>query len=427
MDSSPNSISKVVAASFIGTAIEWYDFFLYGTAAALVFNKLFFPTFDPLVGTMAAFGTYAVGFFARPLGGIVFGHFGDRVGRKSTLVVTLVLVGVSTFLIGLLPTYETAGVVAPVLLIALRFVQGLGVGGEWAGAVLMVVEHGSRSRRGFQASWVQAGAPAGLLLATGVFAISKQMPDEAFFSWGWRVPFLLGLVPTLIGLFIRMKLFESPVFAKALEEKPVARVPIIDAIRSHPGSVLLAMGARMAENSCYYIFTVFSLTYASQVLRLDSQIALNGVLVAGAIHLFATIGCGALSDRIGRRPVYLGGAVLLAIVAFPFFMLMDTATTAGIGLAIVVGMLAHAAMYGPQAAFMSELFRTRVRYSGASLGYQLASPLSGGLAPFIAAALLRWSGNQPWPIALYLIAMASITIVAVLLAAETNRRELADR
>ena len=427
MESSANSTAKVVAASFIGTAIEWYDFFLYGTAAALVFNKLFFPTFDPLVGTMAAFGTYAVGFFARPLGGIVFGHFGDRVGRKSTLVVTLVLVGVSTFLIGLLPTYEAAGVIAPILLIVLRFVQGLGVGGEWAGAVLMVVEHGQSGRRGFQASWVQAGAPAGLLLATGVFALAKQMPEDSFFSWGWRIPFLLGLVPTLIGLFIRMKLFESPVFAKALEEKPAPRVPIIDAIRSHPGSVLLAMGARMAENSCYYIFTVFSLTYASQVLGLDSQIALNGVLIAGAIHLSVTIGCGALSDWIGRRPVYLGGAVLLGLVAFPFFALMDTATTMGISLAIVLGMLAHAAMYGPQAAFMSELFGTRVRYSGASLGYQLASPLSGGLAPFIAAGLLRWSGNQSWPIALYLIAMASITIVAVLLAAETNRRELGER
>lgn len=418
-----NSTAKVVAASFVGTAIEWYDFFLYGTAAALVFNKLFFPTFDPLVGTMAAFATYAVGFFARPLGGIVFGHFGDRVGRKSTLVVTLILVGVSTFLIGVLPTYESAGVVSPALLVALRFVQGLGVGGEWAGAVLMVVEHGRRGRRGFHASWVQAGAPAGLLLATGVFTLSTQLPDEAFFAWGWRIPFLLGLVPTLIGLLIRLRLLESPVFSRALAAQPAARVPIVEAVRSHPRSVLLAMGARMAENSCYYIFTVFSLTY-SQVLGLDSHIALNGVLIAGAIHLVVTIACGALSDRIGRRPVYLGGAVMLGLMAFPFFQLMDTATTAGIWLAIVLGMIAHAMMYGPQAAFMSELFGTRVRYSGASLGYQLAAPLSGGLAPFVAAALLRWAGNEAWPIALYLIAMALITIISVVLASETSRREL---
>jgi MFS transporter, MHS family, shikimate and dehydroshikimate transport protein len=428
MDSSPqNSTAKVIAASFIGTAIEWYDFFLYGTAAALVFNKLFFPTFDPLVGTMAAFATYAVGFVARPLGGIVFGHFGDRVGRKSTLVVTLILVGVSTFLIGVLPIYESAGVVAPALLVALRFVQGLGVGGEWAGAVLMIVEHGQRGRRGFQASFVQAGAPAGLLLATGVFSLSRLLPDDDFFAWGWRVPFLLGLVPTLVGLFIRMKLFESPVFAKAIEERPAVRIPVLEAVRSNPQSVLLAMGARMAENSCYYIFTVFSLTYVGQVLGLGPEVALNGVLIAGAIHLVVTIACGGLSDRVGRRPVYLGGAVLLGILAFPFFWLMDTATTAGIWLAITLGMLAHAAMYGPQAAFMSELFGTRVRYSGASLGYQLAAPLAGGLAPFIAAALLRWSGNEPWPIAVYLIAMASVTIMSVTLAAETSRHDLKDR
>jgi metabolite-proton symporter len=424
MDSPPNSTAKVVAASFIGTAIEWYDFFLYGTAAALVFNKLFFPTFDPIVGTMAAFATYAVGFFARPLGGVLFGHFGDRIGRKSALVITLVMVGVSTFLIGVLPTYEAAGVVAPALLIGLRFVQGLGVGGEWAGAVLMVVEHGHRGRRGFQASFVQAGAPAGLLLATLAFTLVAQLPEHDVIAWGWRIPFLFGLVPTLVGLFIRLRIIESPLFAKALAEKPPPRVPILEAIRQHPRSMLLAMGARMAENSCYYIFTVFSLSYAKQVMGLDPRVALIGVLIGGSVHLFATVLFGGLSDRIGRRPVYLGGALGLAVFAFPFFWLIGKGTDAGVWAAIAIGMVTHAAMYGPQAAFLSELFGTRVRYSGASLGYQLAAPLSGGLAPLIAAAMLKWTDNATWPVSLYLIGMAAITVVSVCLAAETSRRTL---
>jgi metabolite-proton symporter len=424
MDSPPNSTAKVVAASFIGTAIEWYDFFLYGTAAALVFNKLFFPTFDPIVGTMAAFATYAVGFFARPLGGVLFGHFGDRIGRKSALVITLVMVGVSTFLIGVLPTYEAAGVVAPALLIGLRFVQGLGVGGEWAGAVLMVVEHGHRGRRGFQASFVQAGAPAGLLLATLAFTLVAQLPEHDVIAWGWRIPFLFGLVPTLVGLFIRLRIIESPLFAKALAEKPPPRVPILEAIRQHPRSMLLAMGARMAENSCYYIFTVFSLSYAKQVMGLDPRVALIGVLIGGSVHLFATVLFGGLSDRIGRRPVYLGGALGLAVFAFPFFWLIRKGTDAGVWAAIAIGMVTHAAMYGPQAAFLSELFGTRVRYSGASLGYQLAAPLSGGLAPLIAAAMLKWTDNATWPVSLYLIGMAAITVVSVCLAAETSRRTL---
>jgi MFS family permease len=373
---------------------------------------------------MAAFATYAVGFFARPLGGVLFGHFGDRIGRKSALVITLVMVGVSTFLIGVLPTYEAAGVVAPALLIGLRFVQGLGVGGEWAGAVLMVVEHGHRGRRGFQASFVQAGAPAGLLLATLAFTLVAQLPEHDVIAWGWRIPFLFGLVPTLVGLFIRLRIIESPLFAKALAEKPPPRVPILEAIRQHPRSMLLAMGARMAENSCYYIFTVFSLSYAKQVMGLDPRVALIGVLIGGSVHLFATVLFGGLSDRIGRRPVYLGGALGLAVFAFPFFWLIGKGTDAGVWAAIAIGMVTHAAMYGPQAAFLSELFGTRVRYSGASLGYQLAAPLSGGLAPLIAAAMLKWTDNATWPVSLYLIGMAAITVVSVCLAAETSRRTL---
>jgi metabolite-proton symporter len=426
MSASPVSTptAKVVAASFIGTAIEWYDFFLYGTAAALVFNKLFFPTFDAVTGTMAAFATYAVGFFARPFGGILFGHFGDRIGRKSTLVITLVLVGVSTFLIGTLPTYDAVGIAAPALLVLLRFVQGLGVGGEWAGAVLIVVEQGNRNRRGFQASWVQAGAPAGLLLATGIFGLASRLPEDEFLSWGWRVPFLLGLVPTAVGLFIRLRVLESPLFAKSLTDRPPPRLPVIEAIRDHPRNVLLAMGSRLAENAAYYFFTVFSLSYATQYLKLNRDVALTGVMIGGVVHLIANVMFGALSDRVGRRPVYIGGALFLAAFAFPFFWLMETRESIAIWFAITIGLIAHAAMYGPQAAFLSELFGTRVRYSGASLGYQLAAPLSGGIAPLLAAAMLKWTDGEPWPVALYLIGMAMLTVVAVFLAAETNRREL---
>jgi metabolite-proton symporter len=417
-------VGRVVAASFVGTAIEWYDFFLYGTAAALVFPRLFFPTADPLTGTMAAFATYAVGFLARPLGGVVFGHYGDRIGRKSVLVATLMLVGVSTFLIGCLPTYEAVGPLAPALLVALRFVQGLGVGGEWAGAVLLVVEHGSVRRRGFHASWVQAGAPAGLLLATGAFGLAALLPEEEFLAWGWRVPFLFGIVLTGVGLFMRFTVLESPLF-RAAQTRPDAGLPILEVVRRYPRNVLLAMGARMAENGYYYFFTVFALTYATQRLDVPRAVVLDGVLIGGAAHLVATPLFGALSDRVGRRPVYLGGALFLAAFAFPFFWLVDTAAVAGVWLGIALGMVGHAAMYGPQAAFLAELFGTRVRYTGASLGYQLAAPLSGGLAPLIATALLAWSGGDPWPVGVYLIGLATVTVVSVLLAAETHRHDLA--
>ena len=420
-----NSVRRVVLASFIGTAIEWYDFFLYGTAAALVFNRLFFPTIDPHAGTMAAFATYAVGFFARPLGGILFGHFGDRLGRKSMLITTLMLMGVATSLIGVLPTYAQAGVLAPVLLVTLRFVQGLGVGGEWGGAVLMAVEHGTADRRGFRASWVQAGVPAGLLLATLMFHIFSSLPEKEFLFWGWRVPFLLGIVLMGIGLFIRLSVLESPIFTAMQSERPRApRLPILEVLVKYPRNVLLALGARFAENACFYIFTVFVLTYSTKQLALSKSTILNGVLLGSVVQLFFIPFFGALSDRVGRRPVYLGGAIFLALFAFPFFWLVDTRATAAVWTAVVVGLIGHSAMYGPQAAFFSELFGTHVRYSGASLGYQLASPLAGGLAPLIATALLQWSGGKPWPIAAYLVCMALITIVSVWLAAETHRNNL---
>lgn len=420
----PSPFARVVAASFVGTAIEWYDFFLYGTAAALVFNRLFFPTVDPVAGTMAAFGTYAVGFVARPFGGVLFGHYGDRLGRKSALVATLALVGFSTFAIGLLPTYDTAGVFAPVLLILLRFVQGLGVGGEWSGAVLMVAERGDPRWRGFAASWVQAGAPVGLLLATGAFGLATLLPEPDFLAWGWRVPFLLGVVLTAVGLFLRLKVLESPVFEKALAEAPATGLPLVEVLRKYPRNVLLAMGARIAENAFYYFFTVFALSYGTQYLGLPRAMLLDGVLLAAVAHLIATPLFGALSDRVGRRPVYLGGAVFLAGFAFPFFLMVGTRQPVWVYLALAVGMVGHAAMYGPQAAFLSELFGTRVRYTGSSLGYQLAAPLSGGIAPLVATALLKWSNGAAWPVAVYLVSMALVTIVAVLLAAETRNSDL---
>lgn len=410
----------------LGTAIEWYDFFLYGTAAALVFNKLFFPSLSPLAGTMAAFASYAVGFFARPLGGIIFGHFGDKVGRKSMLVTTLLMMGIATFLVGLLPTYDQAGLIAPILLVVLRLVQGLAVGGEWGGAVLMVAEHSHNSRRGFFVSWVQVGVPVGLLMATGVFSLFTLLPDEAFLSWGWRVPFLLGIVLTGLGFFIRMKVMESPVFEQAKSAEPATRPPILEVLATHRRSVLLSMGARMAENAFFYIFTIWVLSYATQHLDMSKSTLLNAVLLGSAFQVVAIPYFGALSDRVGRKPVYLGGAISLILLAFPFFWLVETRSTPLVWLAIVLGMIGHAAMYGPQAAFFSELFGTRTRYTGASLGYQLAAPFSGGLAPLIASVLLGWSGGYTWPIALYLIGLGLITVISVRLAAETNRADLRD-
>lgn len=424
----PSSVRRVVLASFVGTTIEWYDFFLYGTFAALVFNRLFFPTIELEKGTIAAFATYAVGFFARPLGGVIFGHFGDRLGRKSMLVITLMMMGMATFLIGVLPTYAQAGVVAPALLVVLRFVQGLGVGGEWGGAVLMAVEHGHAGQRGFRASWVQAGVPIGLMLATMAYRITQSSLSESqFLSWGWRVPFLLGILLMGVGLFIRLHVLESPVFAQMKAEPADAKPPIVELLRRHPRNVLVAMGARFAENAYFYIFSIFVLTYATQKLGMKQPDVLDGVLIGSAMQFILVPTFGALSDRIGRRPVYLGGTFFLALFAFPFFWLVDLNTKHMVWLAITVGLMGHAALYGPQAAFFSELFGTSVRYTGASLGYQLASPLAGGLAPLIAAALLKWSGGKPWPVAVYLIGMATITLVSVWLAEETHRSDLQRR
>ena len=420
-----NPIRLVALASLVGTTIEWYDFFLYGTAAALVFNQLFFPTFDPLVGTLASFGTYAVGFIARPIGGIVIGHYGDRIGRKSMLVLTLVVMGVATFLIGLLPTYRQIGPWAAVALVVLRLAQGFGVGGEWGGAVLMAIEHAPAGRRGFYGSWPQIGVPAGLLLSTIVFALFARLPADQFLTWGWRVPFLVSIAIVAVGLVIRLRILETPAFARLKATRSEARQPILEVLRRYPRQVLLAAGARFAENGGFYIYSVFMLVYATQHVHIDRSVALNGIMIAAACELPIIPLYGALSDRVGRRPVYLFGAIATAVLAYPLFWLFDTGSTVLVWLALLlVFLLSHAAMYAPQAAFLAELFGTRVRYSGASLGAQLSSVVAGGLSPFIATALLAQFGRSA--LALYLIFMAVVTIIAVVAAAETLHHEIAD-
>ena len=418
-----SNVRTVAFASLIGTTIEWYDFFLYGTAAALAFNRLFFPTFDPLTGTLASFGTYTVGFVARPIVGIIIGHYGDRLGRMSMLVLTLVVMGVATFLIGLLPTYDQIGPWAAVALVVLRIAQGFGVGGEWGGAVLMAVEHAPPGARGFYGSWPQIGVPAGLLLSTAVFTAFSAMPEDQFLAWGWRVPFLLSIVLVAIGLLIRLRILETPAFVRIKAEALAVRQPIVEVLRTYPKQVLLAMGARFAENGAFYVFSVFVLTYATQHAMIDRQIVQYGILIGSAVELVAIPLFGALSDRVGRRPVYLFGAVMTAVVAFPLFAALDNGDPVTIAIALTAAFtLSHAAMYAPQAAFMSELFHARVRYSGASLGAQLASVFAGGLAPFIGTALLT-AGYGRGAVALYVIALAVVTIGAVLAAVETARDE----
>ncbi|MEW6211272.1 MAG: MFS transporter [Acidobacteriota bacterium] len=421
------SIRKVAVASFIGTTIEWYDFFLYGTASALVFGRLFFPNYDPLTGTLASFGTYAVGFIARPIGGIVCGHFGDRIGRKSMLILTLLIMGIATSLIGLLPTYNQIGIWSPALLVLLRLAQGFAVGGEWGGAVLMAVEHAPRGMRGFYGSWPQAGVPVGLLLSTAVFWQVSKLPEEAFLAWGWRVSFLVSILLVGVGLYVRLAVVEPPVFDEVKKTGAASKVPLLDAVRHHPKNVILALGARIVENGAFYIFTVFILTYATQPqIGFSSPTVLTAVALAAAGEIIAIPAFGWLSDRVGRRPVYLFGAIFTALFAFPFFWLVETSQTVLMMLAVVAAInLGHAAMYGPQASFFSELFGTRVRYSGASLGYQLASVLAGGLSPLIATSLLQRTGGS-WAISLLVIGMASVTTVSVYLATETAHKDIAE-
>jgi MHS family shikimate/dehydroshikimate transporter-like MFS transporter len=423
--SASSSIKKVAFASLIGTAIEWYDFFLYGTASALIFARLFFPTFDPLTGTLAAFGTFAVGFAARPIGGIVCGHFGDRIGRRSMLVITLLIMGIATFLIGLLPTYGRVGIWAPILLVLLRIAQGFGIGGQWGGAVLMAVEHSPKGKRGFYGSWPQIGLPVGLLLSTLVFGQISKLPEAELLAWGWRVAFLISIVLVGVGLYIRLSVTEPPVFAEVKRTGTASRMPILEALRRHPKNVVLVMGARIAENGSFYLFSVFVLTYATlPSIGFSSVTALKAVSIAAFIQIFTIPAFGVLSDRVGRRPVYLFGALFTGIFAFPFFWLIETSVSGLLVLSMVLALsVGHAAMYAPQASFVAELFGTRVRYSGLSIGYQLASVIAGGLSPIIAAWLLRQTGSSS-PIAIYIMVMAAVTTVSVYLASETVHRDI---
>ncbi|HEY0358856.1 MAG TPA: MFS transporter [Mycobacteriales bacterium] len=421
------SLPRVVLASLAGATIEWYDFFLYGAAAALVFNTVFFPASDPLVGTMLAFGTYALGFVARPIGGLVFGHFGDLIGRKRLLMISLVMMGAATVGIGLLPTYAQVGVWAPLLLVMLRLLQGFAVGGEWGGAVLLVAEYGTAKRRGFWTSWPQVGVPAGNLLAAGVLALLSAVQSEAdFAAWGWRIPFLLSAVLVIIGYWIRQSVAETPVFLEAqrrAEEKKqkLGRAPGIEAVRRHPRGIALGMGLRLGENVTYYVITAFSLTYATEVVGLPKSVILNAVLVAAAVQVVMLPLWGALSDRVGRRPVLAVGALGTAVWAFAFFRLLETGATMNVLLAMVVGLVLHGAMTGPEAAFISEMFTTPVRYSASSIAYQLSSILAGSLAPIIALQLFRSTGSAT-PISLYLLITCAVSLLAVFLARENKGR-----
>jgi metabolite-proton symporter len=420
------AVIEAVVASTVGTTIEWYDFFLYGTAAALVFPQLFFPSSEAFVGRILAFGSFAVGFVARPVGGALFGYLGDRVGRKATLVATLLLMGVSTFLVGLLPTYEQLGVTAPLLLVLLRVLQGVGVGGEWGGAVLLAVEYGHRGRRGFYASWPQAGVPLGLLLSTGVLALFQGSLEPAdFLAWGWRVPFYLSALLIAVGLLIRARILETPLFQRLQETNQVARAPVSEALAGHWREIALAAGARVAEQSCFYLFTAYVVAYNQDVLRLPDGLILGAVNLAAAVEFFTIPAFGLLSDHLTRRRTYVFGCLFLAAFAFPYFELLQTRQPALVVAAVVLPLaVGHAALYSVQASLIPELFGTRLRYTGASLGYQLASPFAGGLAPLIAATLVQQFPGEYWPLAAYVVAVSALSLGCVWLLAETSRKDL---
>jgi len=419
---------KVVTASLVGTTIEWYDFFLFGSVAALVFNKLFYPGFDPIVGTLLSLSTFAVGFVARPVGAVVFGHFGDLVGRKKMLVLSLVLMGAATVAVGLLPTYAQIGVAAPILLVVCRLLQGFAVGGEWGGAVLMVSERGDPRRRGFWTSWPNVGLPAGQAISIAVLAVlGANLSEDAFLGWGWRVPFLLSGLLLVVGLWIRLSLDESPVFKEAQAARQAEgaprKAPLLEVLRHYWREVLLVMGARLCENSSGYIFTVFILTYATRQ-GMSRQVALYAVMIASVCHMIAVPVWGALSDRFGRRPLYIGGAVGVGIWVFAVFPLIDVGSPVLLTVAVAVALICHGGMLGPQGALFSELFGTSVRYSGASIGVQFASIFGGSLAPIIAVALFAAYGSAV-PVAIYVAITAAITVIALLLTRETARRDLA--
>ena len=415
---------RLATASMIGTSLEWYDFTVYNTLAALVFNHLFFPSVDPLAGTLLAFSTYAVGYVSRPLGGFIFGNLGDRVGRRAVLMLTLVLMGLTTALMGVLPTYASAGILSPILLVTLRFVQGIALGGEWAGAVLLAVEHGDQNKRGLNASWAQVGPSFGTLLGTGFIAlITLALSSSDFLSWGWRVPFMASLLLVGFGLWVRSSVGETPQFEKLSESHAQAKVPVAEVFSHHWRRLLVAGGARIGSDVLYALLVVFTLTYVTTVLDLSRSLALTAVLAGTACNALTVPLFGALSDRFGRRPVYLGGVLAAIVWAFGFFSLVNTSQPVLIVLAVMIGLVIHAVMYGPQAAFVTEQFPTRVRYAGSSLAYTLAGILGGGFAPLIIVALFR-SWHSTTAVSLYVSGALAVTALALFAARETARRPL---
>ena len=417
-------LRRAVIASTVGTAIEWYDFFLYSTVTGLVFAKLFFPHSDPWVGTLEAFGIYAVGFVARPIGAAIFGHYGDRIGRKSTLIATLLLMGLATFAVALVPTYERIGIWGAVILTVLRFIQGVGVGGEWGGSVLMSMEWARNDRsRGFIASWPQFGVPCGLFLANLAVLAFSQMSGENFLSWGWRIPFALSLVLVGVGLYIRLGILETPVFAKLVAERKVERAPMLAVIKQYPKEILLSALARMGEQAPFYIFTAFIFSYGTDALHVSRNFLLTAVLSASVLSFVSIPLFGHISDRIGRKNMYMIGAAVTVVFGFIYFAMLNTGSEKIIFLAVILSLIPHDMLYGPQAALIAESFTGRLRYSGASLGYQLASIIAGGPAPLIATWLYA-TFHSAFAIAVYIAVCAVITLVATALMTDYTGRDI---
>lgn len=418
-------VRRVATTALIGSVIEWYDFFLYGAMAAVVFNRLFFPAVDPLIGTLVAFATFGVGFVARPLGGIVLGNYGDKLGRRTVLMITLLIMGIATTLMGVIPPYDVIGLWAPVLLVVFRLVQGFGAGAEFGGATLMSVEYASPSRRGLTGSLPAAGVMLGLLLATGAVAAFSALPEEQFLNWGWRIPFLFSIVMVGVGIYLRSRINETPAFTNLKRTHTEVKTPVLEAIRTEPKSVLVVVGGRMAEHVVLYLYAVFMLTYVSQQLDLPRTTGLVGVVIAALMSLVTVPLFGALTDRVGRRPVYISGAALSALSAFPIFWLVDTKSTMLIWMALTFGIaVGWAAMVAAQCVYFNELFPTRLRYSGSVFGREVASIFAGALAPLVATALLAWAGGSAWPIAIYIIFVSLITVVAIYLGPETYRKNI---
>ena len=418
-------LRRIVWSSVIGTAVEWYDFLIYGAATALVFNKIFFAAGDAALATIAAFGTYAVGFLARPLGAAIFGQYGDRVGRKAMLAVTIIVMGLGTFLIGLLPTYQQIGVAAPVLLVALRFLQGIGLGGEWGGAVLMVVENCPTHRRGLLGSMVQIGNPVGNLAAIGMFALVAHLPESDFLAWGWRIPFLISVLLVGVGLYIRLRMEETSAFLRVKAKNEVARLPLVEIFKHHRRPFFTAVGLKISEIAYASIGGVFVMSYATANLGLSRALVLNGAFASSLVALFAIPTFGWLSDRFGRKAMFYSSCLFSALFAFPLFWLLDTRDPTIVVITIVIAIsFGQMVMFGIGAPWYSELFTARLRYSGASLGFQVGAALSGGLTPLIAASLMAWSGGKTWPVSVFLMMCAMITATATYIAPEMANKEL---